>query len=93
MFRRRSEYKITLRADEEGMSRPGVATNSPTGQLSSQAPKSRPPDAACRSGPPAGKPTAKSAWTLPHADIRAATGIVDFGVYLSLPSAAWSQGD
>ncbi|MFF4476485.1 hypothetical protein ACFY1A_05510 [Streptomyces sp. NPDC001520] len=28
-----------------------------------------------------------------HADIRAATGLVDFGVYLSLPSAAWSQGD
>ncbi|MFI7291952.1 hypothetical protein ACIBRY_35745 [Streptomyces anulatus] len=28
-----------------------------------------------------------------HVDIRAATGIVDFGVYLSLPSAAWSQGD
>ncbi|MEW2287301.1 hypothetical protein [Streptomyces sp. NPDC047841] len=28
-----------------------------------------------------------------HANIRAATGIVDLGVYLSLPSAAWSQGD
>ncbi|MGW1173981.1 hypothetical protein ACWD4P_09680 [Kitasatospora sp. NPDC002543] len=28
-----------------------------------------------------------------HAGIRAATGLVDFGVYLSLPVAAWSQGD
>ncbi|MFG3098981.1 hypothetical protein ACGFZL_00350 [Streptomyces sp. NPDC048182] len=28
-----------------------------------------------------------------HADIGAATGITDFGVYLSLPTAAWSQGD
>ncbi|MFJ7250338.1 hypothetical protein ACIQWA_37665 [Kitasatospora sp. NPDC098652] len=28
-----------------------------------------------------------------HANIRAATGLTDFGVYLSLPVAAWSQGD
>ncbi|WP_336054434.1 hypothetical protein [Streptomyces sp. CA2R101] len=28
-----------------------------------------------------------------HQDIRTATGLQDFGVYLSLPSAAWSQGD
>ncbi|MFI9159281.1 hypothetical protein [Kitasatospora aureofaciens] len=28
-----------------------------------------------------------------HKSIRAATGPVDFGVYLSLPIAAWSQGD
>ncbi|MER7175989.1 hypothetical protein [Streptomyces mesophilus] len=28
-----------------------------------------------------------------HAGIHAATGLDDFGVYLSLPSAAWSQGD
>ncbi|MFJ8622275.1 hypothetical protein ACIRD3_05455 [Kitasatospora sp. NPDC093550] len=28
-----------------------------------------------------------------HADLHAATGLVDFGVYLSLPCAAWSQGD
>ncbi|BDH13828.1 MULTISPECIES: hypothetical protein [Streptomyces] len=28
-----------------------------------------------------------------HQDIRTATGLHDFGVYLSLPSAAWSQGD
>ncbi|MFJ8478113.1 hypothetical protein [Kitasatospora sp. NPDC094011] len=28
-----------------------------------------------------------------HANIRAATGFTDFGVYLSLPVAAWSQGD
>jgi hypothetical protein len=28
-----------------------------------------------------------------HADVRAATGLVDFGVHLSLPRAAWSQGD
>ncbi|MEU6389717.1 hypothetical protein [Streptomyces sp. NPDC046939] len=28
-----------------------------------------------------------------HDAIRAATGLTDFGVYLSLPVAAWSQGD
>ncbi|MFD0163230.1 hypothetical protein ACFVJH_03615 [Streptomyces decoyicus] len=28
-----------------------------------------------------------------HQDVRTATGLRDFGVYLSLPSAAWSQGD
>lgn len=28
-----------------------------------------------------------------HAQLRAATGLVDFGVYLSMPTAAWSQGD
>ncbi|MCO1580320.1 hypothetical protein M8C13_31640 [Crossiella sp. SN42] len=28
-----------------------------------------------------------------HADIAAATGLADFGVYLSLPVAAWAQGD
>ncbi|MFE4973328.1 hypothetical protein ACFRAR_14580 [Kitasatospora sp. NPDC056651] len=28
-----------------------------------------------------------------HANIHAATGLADFGVYLSLPIAAWSQGD
>ncbi|POX38068.1 hypothetical protein C3486_25110 [Streptomyces sp. Ru73] len=28
-----------------------------------------------------------------HTDIAAATGLRDFGVYLSLPVAAWSQGD
>ncbi|MCQ6247504.1 hypothetical protein HUF15_35595 [Streptomyces samsunensis] len=28
-----------------------------------------------------------------HEDIRAVTGLRDFGIYLSLPSAAWSQGD
>ncbi|MFF2081776.1 hypothetical protein ACFVXG_44270 [Kitasatospora sp. NPDC058162] len=28
-----------------------------------------------------------------HAGIRTATGLTDFGVYLSLPVAAWSQGD
>ncbi|WP_280400567.1 hypothetical protein [Nocardia carnea] len=28
-----------------------------------------------------------------YAEIRAATGLRDFGVYLSLPVAAWSQGD
>ncbi|MCW5254217.1 MULTISPECIES: hypothetical protein [unclassified Streptomyces] len=28
-----------------------------------------------------------------HAGIRAATGLDDFGVYLSLPVASWSQGD
>lgn len=28
-----------------------------------------------------------------HEEIRAATGLVSFGVYLSLPVAAWSQGD
>ncbi|MFJ4191833.1 hypothetical protein [Kitasatospora sp. NPDC089509] len=28
-----------------------------------------------------------------HANLRAATGLDDFGIYLSLPVAAWSQGD
>ncbi|MCC4315543.1 hypothetical protein [Streptomyces malaysiensis] len=28
-----------------------------------------------------------------HEDIRTVTGLRDFGIYLSLPSAAWSQGD
>ncbi|MBO1413097.1 hypothetical protein [Streptomyces sp. FH025] len=28
-----------------------------------------------------------------HANVRAATGLDDFGIYLSLPRAAWSQGD
>ena len=28
-----------------------------------------------------------------HSGIAAATGLEDFGVYLSLPVAAWSQGD
>ncbi|MGV2921056.1 hypothetical protein [Streptomyces alfalfae] len=28
-----------------------------------------------------------------HEDIRTATGLDDFGVYLSLPVAAWAQGD
>ncbi|MFM9443705.1 hypothetical protein [Streptomyces acidiscabies] len=28
-----------------------------------------------------------------HSQIAAATGLEDFGVYLSLPVAAWSQGD
>ncbi|MFG2093998.1 hypothetical protein [Streptomyces sp. NPDC048612] len=28
-----------------------------------------------------------------HREVRAATGLCSFGVYLSLPSAAWSQGD
>ncbi|MFF8788012.1 hypothetical protein [Streptomyces sp. NPDC015125] len=28
-----------------------------------------------------------------HQDVSTATGLRDFGVYLSLPSAAWSQGD
>ncbi|GLW10367.1 hypothetical protein Misp01_54950 [Microtetraspora sp. NBRC 13810] len=28
-----------------------------------------------------------------HESIGAATGLLDFGVYLSLPVAAWSQGD
>jgi len=28
-----------------------------------------------------------------HEDIAASTGLEDFGVYLSLPVAAWSQGD
>ncbi|MFM9608380.1 hypothetical protein DF268_10735 [Streptomyces sp. V2] len=28
-----------------------------------------------------------------HAGIASATGLEDFGVYLSLPVAAWSQGD
>ncbi|MEU6989425.1 hypothetical protein ABZ953_02030 [Streptomyces sp. NPDC046465] len=28
-----------------------------------------------------------------HDDIRTATGREDFGIYLSLPVAAWSQGD
>ncbi|MBF6349314.1 MULTISPECIES: hypothetical protein [Nocardia] len=28
-----------------------------------------------------------------HAGIRAATGLSEFGVYLSLPVAAWSQGE
>ncbi|MCK2241750.1 MULTISPECIES: hypothetical protein [unclassified Crossiella] len=28
-----------------------------------------------------------------HADLAAATGLDDFGVYLSLPVAAWAQGD
>ncbi|WHX17217.1 hypothetical protein QFW82_09175 [Streptomyces malaysiensis subsp. malaysiensis] len=28
-----------------------------------------------------------------HEDIRAVTGLRDFGIYLSPPSAAWSQGD
>ncbi|MCW7984705.1 hypothetical protein RB199_18135 [Streptomyces libani] len=28
-----------------------------------------------------------------HAAISTATGLRDFGVYLSLPTAAWSQGD
>ncbi|CAM5410173.1 hypothetical protein SALBM135S_01431 [Streptomyces alboniger] len=28
-----------------------------------------------------------------HEAIRAATGLDDFGVYLSLPVAAWAQGD
>ncbi|MGV9851464.1 hypothetical protein ACWDWU_22235 [Streptomyces sp. NPDC003442] len=28
-----------------------------------------------------------------HEDVRTTTGLHDFGIYLSLPSAAWSQGD
>ncbi|WP_223245088.1 hypothetical protein [Streptomyces sp. CBMA156] len=28
-----------------------------------------------------------------HAGIRAATGLVDFGVHVSLPVAAWSRGE
>ncbi|WP_369213269.1 hypothetical protein [Streptomyces flavofungini] len=28
-----------------------------------------------------------------HEDLRKATGLDDFGVYLSLPVAAWAQGD
>ncbi|MFF4413010.1 hypothetical protein ACFYY8_10800 [Streptosporangium sp. NPDC001559] len=28
-----------------------------------------------------------------HGAVAAATGLTDFGVYLSLPVAAWSQGD
>lgn len=28
-----------------------------------------------------------------HSGIAGATGLLDFGVYLSLPVAAWSQGD
>ncbi|MFE4515875.1 hypothetical protein ACFRMQ_16985 [Kitasatospora sp. NPDC056783] len=28
-----------------------------------------------------------------HENVHAATGLADFGIYLSLPVAAWSQGD